>query len=74
MVLGEPSEVVSVAARTTDGMVFNLPVEYAGAQGQLRGIDQVNVVLVPELAGAGNVQVTIIAGGVRSNTTTISVN
>jgi uncharacterized protein (TIGR03437 family) len=68
------AELVSVQARTSDGRVFNLPVEYAGAQGTLRGIDQVNVVLVPELAGAGNVQLTIIAGGIPSSSKTISLN
>lgn len=68
------AEGVSVEARTADGRVFSLPVEYAGAQGQLRGVDQVNIVLVPELSGQGTIQITIIAGGVRSNTMTISVN
>jgi uncharacterized protein (TIGR03437 family) len=68
------AELVSVQARTSDGRVFNLPVEYAGAQGTVRGIDQVNVVLVPELAHAANVQLTIIAGGISSNSKTISLN
>jgi uncharacterized protein (TIGR03437 family) len=64
---------VSVEARTTDGRVFTLPVEYAGAQGTLAGLDQVNLVLVPELNGAGAVQLTIITGSVRSNTMKITV-
>ena len=68
------AEAVSVEARTTDGRVFNLPVEYAGWQGQLPGIDQVNVVLLPELRGAGVVQFTIIAMGIRSNTLSITIN
>ena len=68
------ADVVSVQARTSDGRVFNLPVEYAGAQGTRRGIDQVNVVLVPELAGAGTVQLTITAAGVTSSAKTISIN
>src|SRR6185295_18639158 len=64
---------VSVEARTSDGRVFTLPVEYAGAQGTLAGLDQVNLVLVPELNGAGTVQLTIITGSVRSNTMKITV-
>jgi uncharacterized protein (TIGR03437 family) len=68
------AESVTVEARLSDGRIFNLPVEYAGAQGAQRGIEQVNFVLIPELAGAGNVQLTVTAGGRRSNTMTITVN
>ena len=53
--------------RTSDNAVFRVPVEFAGANGALRGLDQVTVRLTPELAGAGNVQITVIAGGRRSN-------
>jgi uncharacterized protein (TIGR03437 family) len=67
------AEWVTVEARTSDGSLYFLPVEFAGAQGTLVGLDQVNVVLVPELRGAGAVQLTIIAAGVRSNTMTITV-
>jgi uncharacterized protein (TIGR03437 family) len=62
------AESVSVEARASDGRVFMLPVEFAGAQGALAGLDQVNVVLVPELSGAGSVQLTLVVNGVRSNT------
>lgn len=68
------SESVTVEARLSDGRVFNLPVEYAGVQGDQPGIEQVNFILTPELSGAGNVQLTVIAGGRRSNTMTITVN
>jgi len=67
------SESVKVEARTSNGTVYLLPVEFAGTPGTLVGLDQVNAVLVPELRGAGTVQLTIIAGGVRSNTMTITV-
>jgi uncharacterized protein (TIGR03437 family) len=67
------SESVTVEARTSDGTVYLLPIEFAGSQGTLRGLDQVNVVLVPELRGAGAVELTIVVGGVRSNTMTITV-
>jgi uncharacterized protein (TIGR03437 family) len=68
------AERVTVEARTSNGTVFNLPVEYAGIQGQQRGIEQVNFILIPELAGAGNVQLTVTAGGRRSNAMTITVD
>jgi uncharacterized protein (TIGR03437 family) len=73
-ILENLAESVSVQAQTSDGRIFNLPVEYAGAQGSLRGIDQVNVILVQELAGAGIVQLRITAGGITSSPKTISVN
>jgi uncharacterized protein (TIGR03437 family) len=67
------AESVAVEARTSDGRVFMLPVEFAGAQGVVAGLDQVNVVLVPELRGAGSIQLTLVVGAVRSNAMTISV-
>lgn len=68
------AESVSVEARTSDNRVFTLPVEFAGPQGALRGLDQVNISLTPELTGAGAVQITVVAGGRRSNTSTITIN
>ncbi len=68
------AESVTVEARTSGGKVVNLPVEFAGSTSTQRGLDQVTVRLTPELAGAGNVQITIIAGGRRSNTAGILVN
>jgi uncharacterized protein (TIGR03437 family) len=53
--------------------VINLPVEFAGKQGLLPGLDQVNVLLTSQLAGAGTIQLTVIVGGERSNTATIFV-
>jgi len=67
------SESVAVEARTSDGTVYLLTVEFAGSQGTLPGLDQVNVVLVPELRGAGPVELTIVVGSVRSNAMTIMV-
>jgi uncharacterized protein (TIGR03437 family) len=68
------AESVSVEARTSDGKVFSLPVEFAGSTSMQRGLDQVTIRLTPELAGAGNVQITVIVGGRRSNTAGILVN
>jgi uncharacterized protein (TIGR03437 family) len=66
-------ESVAVEARASDGRVFMLPVEFAGSQGTLPGLDQVNVVLAPELQGAGQVQLTIVVNGVRSNSMKVTL-
>lgn len=72
-VLANLAESVVVEARTAGGAVVRLPVEYAGKQGVLSGLDQVNVILSRELAGAGSVQLTVVVGGARSNPVTIVV-
>lgn len=48
-----------VRARTGDGRSFVLPVDYAGAGKILPGLDQVIIKLIPDLAGAGQVILTI---------------
>ncbi|MEA2175328.1 MAG: hypothetical protein QOD00_2920 [Blastocatellia bacterium] len=72
-VIANLAESVSVEALTRDGRVLQLPVEFAGAQGGLLGLDQVNVILLPELRGAGSVELTLIAGGQRSNSMTVMI-
>jgi uncharacterized protein (TIGR03437 family) len=68
------AESLTVEARTQDGRLYYLPVEFAGAQeGRLPGLDQVNVLLYPELRGAGLVDLTIVINGQRSNTAAINV-
>jgi uncharacterized protein (TIGR03437 family) len=67
------AESVVVEARRSDGIAFILPVEFAGAQGLIPGLDQVNFVLTPELRGAGNVQLTVIINGQRSNSALINI-
>jgi len=67
------AEAVTVEARLGNGQVFTLPVKFAGVQGTLPGLDQVTIVLIPELKGAGTVQLTLIIGGRRSNAPTIFV-
>jgi hypothetical protein len=49
------AESVVVEARTSDGRVMQLPVEFAGALGRLPGLDQIDVVLIPDLQGASAV-------------------
>jgi uncharacterized protein (TIGR03437 family) len=67
------AESVTVEARTQDGRTRLLPVEYAGVQGKLPGLDQVNIVLLPELRGMGDVELTVIAGNQRSNKVTVNI-
>ena len=52
------AEAITVEARLPNGQVLTLPVEFAGAQG-VPGLDQVTVILRPELKGAGIVQLTL---------------
>jgi uncharacterized protein (TIGR03437 family) len=67
------AEAISVEARLPDGQVMTLPVEFAGAQGVVPGLDQVTVILKPELKGAGTVQMTLIVGGRRSSSPTVFI-
>ena len=48
-------------------------VQYAGAQGQYQGLDQVNVTLPKSLAGMGEVSVYLVADGKVSNMTTVNI-
>ncbi|MBA2734038.1 MAG: hypothetical protein H0U54_14305, partial [Acidobacteria bacterium] len=72
-VVANYAESIAVEARASDGRIFGLTVEYAGAQGNYRGLDQVNVILPAELNGAGNVSLTLIIGGVRSNSANVTI-
>ena len=67
------AESVQVEARTGDGRTFRLAVEYAGLSGSFPGLEQVNVVLPPELKGAGQVDLTIIVGTERSNAASVTI-
>jgi uncharacterized protein (TIGR03437 family) len=68
------AESLSVEALTADGRLYYLPVEFAGAlDGRLPGLDQVNLLLHPELRGAGRVELTININGQRSNTVIINI-
>jgi uncharacterized protein (TIGR03437 family) len=72
-ILPNLAESVKVEARTSGGTIVMLPVEYAGPQGMLSGLDQITVMLPVELSGAGSVQLTVIVGSARSNPVTIVV-
>jgi uncharacterized protein (TIGR03437 family) len=67
------AESVTVEFRTTTGMVYRVPVEFAGTTGQLPGLDQIVIVLTPELLGAGVVDLTLIVNGQLSNKPTFVI-
>lgn len=48
-----------------------LAVQYAGAQNQFPGLDQINVPLPASLAGAGEVTVNVTVSGKATNTVTV---
>lgn len=50
----------------------NTQVVYAGAQGNLVGVDQVNLSLDRSLAGKGEVNITMAANGLSSNTVKVT--
>ena len=52
----------------------SVPVSYAGAQGSLFGLDQVNVEIPRALAGRGEVEVALTINGKAANTVKISLN
>jgi uncharacterized protein (TIGR03437 family) len=67
------AESVIVEARTLNGSIFRLPVEFAGRLDGLPGLDQLSLVLINELSGAGSIELTVIVNGQRSNTTSIVI-
>lgn len=50
-----------------------MPVTYAGAHGDLLGLDQVNVLLIHNLAGRGETPVQLGVNGKWANTVTITI-
>jgi uncharacterized protein (TIGR03437 family) len=52
---------------------INAPVEYAGAQMEYTGLDQVNVAIPRELAGRGEVDVVVTVDGKPANTVRINI-
>jgi uncharacterized protein (TIGR03437 family) len=59
---GAPQTQVSVTAAGV-----TLPLQYAGAQSQYPGLDQVNVTVPYSLKGAGDVAITVTAAAPASN-------
>jgi uncharacterized protein (TIGR03437 family) len=63
----------AITAQATDslGVTRTLPVEYAGPAPDYLGLDQVNVVLPPELQDAGLVYLRLLAGNATSNSVSV---
>jgi len=62
---------LSAVTATIGGVT--VPVDFAGAQGQFIGLDQVNVRLPRALIGRGEVDVTLMVDGKPSNTVKINI-
>jgi hypothetical protein len=67
------AESVTVEARLSNGQLVSLPVEFVGTHSGMIGLDQVTVMLTPELRAAGTVVLTLIINGQRSNSGTIFI-
>jgi len=63
----------SLAAVTATIGGLSAEVQYAGAQSQYVGLDQVNVVIPRALAGQGEVDLTISADGKAANTVRVNI-
>ena len=74
--LDAPGEAAFVTARAVDAQqrVFDLPVEAVGGVKNLSWLEQVVVRLPEELAGAGDVGVTVTVRGAESNRVTLRVD
>jgi uncharacterized protein (TIGR03437 family) len=59
------SSLAGVLVRIGSGRIF--PAQYAGAQGIYPGLDQINVRLLPLLAGSGEVDLEVALDGQVSN-------
>ncbi len=58
---------VTATAVTAAGLAQPLTVQYAGAQSTLPGLDQVNLLIPPTLAGSGVVTINLVVDGVAAN-------
>lgn len=65
---------VTATAGDTTGDRFTLTVEYAGAAPGFFGLDQLNIVLPPDLDGAGAVSLILSTDDGVSNTVTFQMN
>jgi uncharacterized protein (TIGR03437 family) len=51
----------------------NAPVAYAGPQGAIPGLDQVNVLLPPQVAGSGTVSIVLTAASRAANVVNVAI-
>ncbi len=64
---------VIVEARTPNGRLWQLPVEFVAPCSLVPELSQVNFILKNEMTGIGHVQLTLIVNGERSKSFDISV-
>jgi len=65
------AQTVEALLRDPEGRQLPLEVEYAGPAPGFFGLDQINVVLTPDLEGLGAARVLLLADGVESNTVSV---
>ncbi len=70
---GEDASAVTVRAESSQGRSYSLPIEYVGRVPNLDWMAQVTVRLPDELAGAGDVWVSISLRGATSNRALVSI-
>jgi uncharacterized protein (TIGR03437 family) len=68
------ADTVTALAQDAAGDRYTLTVEYAGAAPGFFGLDQVNVVLPPDLDGAGAVSLSLVADRNAANVVTLQMN
>ncbi|MCP9493807.1 MAG: hypothetical protein MSG64_05045 [Pyrinomonadaceae bacterium MAG19_C2-C3] len=66
------AESVAVEARVRDGRTWWLNVEFAGVSQAATGMDQVTVMLPPELRNVGTLELTLVIGEMRSNSASLN--
>ncbi|MGE0105327.1 MAG: hypothetical protein AB7H86_17550 [Blastocatellales bacterium] len=68
---GDPNGVAEAVTVTLQGVKSN--VQYAGPAQGFSGLDQINVVIPPELAGLGSIKIVVTANNRVSNEVTILI-
>ena len=68
------ADAVTALAQDPAGNRYSLTVEYAGAAPGLFGLDQVNLLLPPDLDGAGTVSLSLVADSNAANVVTFQMN
>jgi|GEM_PF-3414527 len=68
------ADTVTALAQDTAGNRYSLKVEYAGVAPGFFGLDQVNLLLPPDLDGAGAVSLSLVADSHAANVVTFQMN
>ncbi len=68
------ADAVTALAQVPAGNRYPLTVEYAGAAPGFFGLDQVNLLLPPDLDGAGTVSLSLVADSNAANVVTFQMN